>query len=620
MCGIAGFYTKRGTAPFSKDKFKSMAHTIRYRGPDDEGFYIDNSHHVGLSNTRLSIIGLNDGHQPFVSEDGNIVVVQNGEIYNFVELAQSLTSSNYPCMTRCDTEVLLRLYQRDGIDFVSQLNGMFSIAIYDRRIDALYLIRDRVGIKPLFVFQDKDILLFGSEIKALLAVGAPRIMNPEALHHLLSYAYVPPPYTMFKNITHVLPGHWLKIQGGQSMLHCWWDVIDVKMQQMKESHFELEFLSCLREAVNIRLRADVPYGAFLSGGVDSSTVVGLMTQCSDEKINTYSIGFEDARYDESKYALLAAKRFQTHHRSQRVHTELLRLWPDVIYHCDQPHSDVSFIPTYCVSKLAQQDLKLVLTGDGGDELFAGYDKHKDYFTKTVIDLSNREQFYQSYFEHISLFSENEKQSLYHEDFQHHSRDFDSYAVVAEYFNRSQQMDPINQALYLDVKLLLPGNNLVKPDRMGMATSLEARTPFLDVNMLNFAFSIPGELKLKDGETKYIYKKAVRKLIGEELAYRKKKMFTVPIGDWFKSHAQEMMRSLLLDERSLGRNIFKAEQIKKMIHDHCSEKRNCTRQLRMFIAIEIWHRVFIDNVSVDSIDLWECHLKCVNTPKNRLAGM
>jgi len=580
MCGIFGYYHRQGQS-LSEETLRSMGEAIRHRGPDDQGIFIGSG--FALGNQRLSIIDLAGGHQPFVSDDGQIVVVQNGEIYNHTELAQDLSRTAYACRTHSDTEVLLRLYERDGISFISKLNGMFAIAIYDAREQAMYLIRDRIGVKPLYIHDDGVQLTFGSEIKALLKAGMPSPrMDEVALHHYLSFNYVPAPYTMYEGVKHLMPGHMIKVTRSGSTVLRWWNLAQVEpIQGRSEDDWIEEFNTILDDAVRLRLRSDVPFGAFLSGGVDSSSIVGLMARHMTEPVKTFCIGFDDPRYDESVFAQKAADRFGTQHIMEKVDPDMLSLWPMATYHCDQPHGDVSFLPTYRVSALAAKYVKVVLTGDGGDELFAGYDKYKNFFAKPELTEWDNQRFQRNYFDSISLFTHQGKQALYNSAMAKRLDGIDSFDVARPYFEEVSHQDRLNQVLYLDMQLLLSGNNLVKPDRMGMAVSLEARMPFLDYRMMEFAFRMPGSMKLKDGVTKYIYKRAVAPLIGDHLAYRSKQMFTVPVGEWFRTtkskYCIENMPNILFDNNKLGDSVS----------NHISGAKNLTRELRALIALKHW---------------------------------
>ncbi len=591
MCGIFGYFDRDGQS-LPSHVLKAMGLAIHHRGPDDSGIYEGEG--VGLGNQRLSIIDVEGGHQPFISDDGNIIVVQNGEIFNHIELANDLALDGYPCKTHSDTEVLLRLYERDGIDFLDKLNGMFCFAIYDLRKQTLFLVRDRVGVKPLYIYDDGTRLLFASEIKALLEAGVRVEMDKEALNLFLAYNYVPPPYTMFQGVKHLMPGHVMEISLGKTSSSCWWDLMALACEEERtESEWIQDFNAILEDAVRLRMRADVPFGAFLSGGVDSSTVVGLMSKHSTQPVQTFCIGFDDPSYDESLFAQEAADRFHCSHTCERVAPNMFDIWPLTTFHCDQPHGDVSFLPTYRVSELAVEHVKMVLTGDGGDELFAGYDKYKNFFGMPEAMTSSQSEFQKTYCENISLFTDKQREQLFHSNIGERQKDFDVWKPVFEILNKTKHVDRINQVLLVDMLLLLPGNNLVKPDRMGMAVSLEARTPFLDYRMMELAFSMSGGIKLKNGVTKYIFKKAVAPLIGESLAYRKKQMFTVPVGEWFKSSLLSMVKDLLLSERAMSRQLFDVKYVNYMVESHVAGTENFTRQIRALMAVEIWCRKFLD---------------------------
>lgn len=590
MCGIYGYFTRTGTG-LTDAAFESMGKAISHRGPNGRGRHA--SEGVGIGNERLSIIDLEGGGQPFFSEDRQVVVVQNGEIYNYIELMEDLARSGHPCRTHSDTEVLLRLYERDGIDFIHRLNGMFCIAIHDRREDCLYLIRDRMGVKPLYLHDDGNTLVFGSEIKSLLAAGIPRACNLEAIHHLLTFNYVPPPMTAFRGVHHLPPGHLMRIGRTTTELRTWWTIPTGPEEDRSESSWKEDFLSTLEDATRLRLRADVPFGAFLSGGLDSSSVVAFMSRHMKTPVQTFTIGFGDPRFDESPFAQDAATRFGTSHTMERVSEDMTGLWPLAVYHCDQPHGDASFMPYYRVSELAARHVTMVLTGDGGDELFGGYQKYAQFFSRPEAFSSPEIDFQTAYHRHISVFSEEEKADLYTGATAAALKGIDSFDVSRAHFQAASHLDRINQALYLDCKLLLPGNNLIKPDRMPMAASLEARNPFMDVRMVELAFRMPGNLKIRGGETRYIYKQAVRTLIGDDLTFRKKQMFTVPIGEWFKDRLRPFAEDMLLSSRTLDRGHFSEAAMRRLLDEHLSGSRDRTREIRLLIAIELWSRIFLD---------------------------
>lgn len=592
MCGIFG-HIGLGQAPWPPERLAAMARSLVHRGPDDEGIWraVDNT--VSLGNRRLSIIDVAGGHQPFVSRDGRVVVVQNGEIYNHVELRAELQAQGVAFDTQSDTEVILRYYEHEGIACLKRLNGMFAIAIWDGRENggdgALFLVRDRLGVKPLYAWQDgQGTTAFASEIKALLVAGAPPEVDHSAIHHYLSFNYVPPPLTIRKAVKHVMPGTYWRLDRRGTTIQRWWSLAEQAPREYVEAEWREEFWSALDDAVRIRMRCDVPFGAFLSGGVDSSTVVGLMARHGSEPVRTYCIGFADPRFDESSFALEAARRFSTRHTSEVVEADMLGQWSRVLHHCDQPHGDASFMPTLRVSELAARDVKVVLTGDGGDELFAGYDKYADFFADSALPLAAGWQ--RDYFDATSVLTHAEKLALYRDPWRREFEGVDSFDLTKPWFEEASHHEPLNQALYLDTQLLLCGNNLVKPDRMGMAVSIENREPFLDWRVVELAFRSTAHTKLNQGDKKHWFKRAVTPLIGEGLAYRKKQMFTVPVGEWFKTTHRAALEAALLSPRSAVAGeggLCQRAQVQRLIDEHAAGLANHTRSLRALWALALW---------------------------------
>jgi asparagine synthase (glutamine-hydrolysing) len=592
MCGIFG-HVGRGQAPWPTARLSAMAASLVHRGPDDEGIWRLPDGTASLGNRRLSIIDVAGGHQPFVSADGQVVVVQNGEIYNHVELRAALQAHGVACDTQSDTEVILRWYEREGIDCLHRFNGMFAIAIWDGRGNqgdgALFLARDRLGVKPLYVWDDgQGTVAFASEIKALLAAGAPTVVDREAIHHYLSFNYVPPPLTIRKAVRQVMPGTFWRVDRRGVTVRRWWCLAEQRAMDYQEPDWREELMATLDDAVRIRMRSDVPFGAFLSGGVDSSTVVGLMARHAAEPVRTYCIGFADPRFDESAFAQQAAERFGTRHTCEIVEPDMLASWPRALHHCDQPHGDASFMPTLRVSELAARDVKVVLTGDGGDELFAGYDKYAEFFAGQP--LAPAQAWQQAYFDATSVLTHREKLALYQSDWRAEFDQADSFALARPWFDEAAHHEPLNQVLYLDTQLLLCGNNLVKPDRMGMAVSIENREPFLDWRIVELAFRSRAATKLSEGDKKHWLKRAVAPLIGEGLAYRPKQMFTVPVGEWFKTTHRAVLQQALLSPDGIvaGQGgICRPEQVQRLIDEHASGRANHTRSLRALWALAIW---------------------------------
>lgn len=594
MCGIfGGFSFGRGAA--RERILDSMAHSIGHRGPDARGCFVNED--AALGNCRLSILDLSDAsNQPLLSDDGQIVVVQNGEIYNFIELRDELKALGARFDTSGDTEVLLRAYETWGANFVTRLNGMFAIAVYDKSDRTLRLYRDRLGVKPLYWAggAEGQPFWFASEIKAILATGYEVKPDLAAFAQYFALNYIPQPATAFEGVRHLEPGCMAEINAIHGIrMSRYWDLGAIQPERNMSAGDAISgILELLDDATRIRMRSDAPFGAFLSGGLDSSTVVGLMSRHAREPVRTYSIGFDDPRFDETEFALAAADRFGTAHKTEKMSDASTELWPRFIWHCDQPHGDVSFIPTDQVSSLAARDVKMVLTGDGGDELFAGYEKYLDVFPGGRTDhlLDGWED---RFVRRSGLLAGEEAAILLGGELRQAFRDTDPHRALSDEIRRAAHQDPVNRVLLAETLTLLPGNNLVKPDRMAMANSLEVRSPFLDYRLAEFAFTIPGQFKLREGQTKAILKDAVEPMLGQELTHRTKQMFTVPVGEWFRQKLAGYCREMLLDGRLGARGLVEEAAISDMLSAHIAGTANYTRQLRALISLEIWFRLFVD---------------------------
>jgi asparagine synthase (glutamine-hydrolysing) len=511
--------------------------------------------------------------------------VQNGEIYNFVELSAGLN-----CRTSCDTEVLLRLYERDGGDFVHQLNGMFAIAIYDRRKETVSIYRDRLGQKPLYVYDDGDRVLFASEIKSLLSLGVPVEVDWDAVDAFLAFNYVPPPLTIFKNVKHVLPGTAWHIGRDKIDVETWWQLKSVT-ETRSDAEWRDELRDTLSDAVRLRLRSDVPLGAFLSGGIDSSVIVKLMADQLPHPVKSYCIGLGDERFHDAIYSEQAAAAIGTDHQVDVVEANLFREWPRVLYHNDQPHGDISFLPTLHLSRLAKQSLTVVLTGDGADELFAGYDLHR-----SILDgaeqLSDR-QFADRVVDRVSLLKEQTRLGMYTNAMRARINSHAAAEFVTEKLNRVPGNDRTNQLLAYDTLQLLPGNNLVKPDKVAMAVSLEARSPFMDYRVAELAFRMPGDVKLRGGESKAVLKRVAESLLPHNIVHRPKQMFSMPVGDWFRGPLHNMVHEVLCCDRAYDRGIFDRAKVATMLDEHQKSVVDHTRPIRALLALELWFRSFVD---------------------------
>jgi len=587
MCGIAGFL-HQGMLASSRDLSSAFAISLSHRGPDHIGEHTFN--YGCILNTRLSIIDLAGGNQPFYSENKKIAVVQNGEIYNFVEVRESLKVEGIQFDTSSDTEVILRAYEKYGLDFVQHLNGMFSIAIIDHGTNKLHLVRDRLGVKPLFFYQGDSIFAFSSEIKSFLEISNfKKEINQQSIYHYLNFNYVPLPQTVFKNVFHVKPGHCVSVnfQNLEVEEKCYWDLAntpEVNKPEL-ETMEKLEYL--IEDATRIRLRSDVPIGAFLSGGLDSSLVCALMKKKFNYSPETFTVGFKEAQFDESVYAKQLADFLGLKNDIVNMSSQAVEKWSELTWFNDQPHGDISFIPTYMVAKEAAKKFKVVFSGDGGDEAFGGYIKY--------LDLIDEAELGKKYFEGISLFSEfkTDYTKLLTSEFLEQIEIGSSFELFQAQNEKFENKDIINQGILFDVKNLLPGNNLVKPDRMAMANSLEVRSPLLDYRIFELMFDLPGNLKIsKELGTKHLLKKLALKYLPENLVYRKKQMFTVPVGEWFKGPLNKYLVEHLLCSRFTEVGIFREAELKNMINDHTAGHKNYTRELRAILNLKLWFDQFI----------------------------
>ncbi|MBO6587221.1 MAG: asparagine synthase (glutamine-hydrolyzing) [Gracilimonas sp.] len=587
MCGIVGFNFLNQDKCSNPELIRNLLSSVAHRGPDDSGFEVYRSAMVG--NTRLSIIDLSSGHQPMIGDDGNVSVVQNGEIFNYIELKEVLIKKGHDFKTESDTEVILKAYIEWGEAFVNRLNGMFAIAILDKKRNQLLLFRDRLGVKPLYYYQKEGDFLFSSEIKSFKKYNYfDKKVNNQSIANYLVLNYIPVPDTIFEYVHHIPPGYFGRIQLGDNSLELvqYWDIAHLDQNNnLSENDFIDSFEELLIDAVKLRLRSDVDVGAFLSGGLDSSLICALMRKNDQEsEISTFSIGFHEKKFDESQYAKYVAQKYSLNNKLKFLGGDIVHLWDKVTYHNDQPHGDISFIPTYILSEFASKDLKVVLTGDGGDELFAGYLKYQ--MLENTGDL-------QKYFDTTTVFNEKELMNSLSPAFKKTINVGGARKLFTNCLAKVESRDLLNKVLYFETKQLLPGNNLVKPDKMAMANSLETRSPFMDYRLFELCYTMPGELKLRNGETKYLLKKLGLRYFNEEHVYRRKQMFTVPIGEWFKNKLGDYLMTIIESERLIERNIWDATQIRQLADDHKNGRENNTRKLRAIVNLELWYRMFID---------------------------
>ena len=581
MCSIAGFISKN--KKYDKEKYiKDTVESIKHRGPDEFGVFNENN--VCLLNTRLSIIDVAHGHQPFVSDDKNIIVVQNGEIYNFVEIQEELKAKGIRFDTNSDTEVILRAYEYYGTDCFTKFNGMFAIAIFDKNKDTLILGRDRLGVKPLYIYQKDHELHFSSEIKSFLSFEYfDKTIDTQSIHNYMKFNYIPIPNTIYKYVKHIEPASFYEINVDtlDMKITKYWEISNIKENEniTEEEIFE-KIDEILTDAIKIRLRSDVGIGAFLSGGLDSSLVCAMTKEKFGVSLDTYSIGFKEKRFDESMYAKQVAEFCGLNSNIHILESNIIDLWNTTTWHNDQPHGDISFIPTYKLSEFAAKDYKLVFTGDGADEAFAGYTK---YFNILENDLN-------SYFDSISLIKDDDEfDKLYQHDFKTSVDYTIPFKLFNDVINEVNKKDDINKVLYFDTRHLLPGNNLVKPDKMAMANSLETRSPLLDYRFFELMQSLPGRYKLQEDETKYILKKFALKYLPHDIVYREKQMFTVPVGEWFKTKLKEYVVNIIGSDSLKNRNIFNDSYLTYILNQHTENKKDYTRELRAIVNLELWFR-------------------------------
>jgi len=625
MCGIAGVISF-DSAPPDRATVHRMCETIVHRGPDDEGIFVKDN--VALAMRRLSIIDLAGGHQPIHNEDKTIWIVFNGEIYNFRELRAELESKGHRFATNTDTEAIVHLYEEYGSQCVSKLRGMFAFAIYDERCKQLLLARDRLGIKPLHYAVHEGRLLFGSEIKAVLA-AAPELaeIRSEAVVDYLSLGYIPDPLTVFRKIRKLPPGHLLLLnEGGECQVRSYWDVPEFNTHEpTSEAECLEELTHRLSEAVRIRLISDVPLGALLSGGTDSSIVVALMAKASSSPVKTFSIGFEHADFDETRYARLVAEKFQTDHHELIFEPNLQEELNYLTCRLDEPFGDASMLPTYCVSRLARQHVTVALSGDGGDELFAGYDRYRMHATFKVSEkipkwMGNlyREHIYprlprdaygrqfaynfslpssERYLDAISSRPKlDSRRDVLSGDFLSSiDAGWDPLEMFREHLRNAKAGDALSRLLYLDIKTYLCGDILTKVDRMSMLTSLEARVPILDHIFLEWVTGLSVRWKWNGKTQKYILKKLAERLgVPREVIYRPKRGFALPLVHWIRKDLREEFMRILLEPRTVQRGYFDSQGVKLLLDEHLRGRRDHSMELWRLLIFELWHRNFLED--------------------------
>lgn len=626
MCGISGLINH--SDPISSQILEDMNRAITHRGPDDEGYFIDGP--VGLAHRRLSIIDLSHGHQPMYSDDDRFVIVFNGEIYNFQNIRKDLEKTGITFKTNCDTEVLLKLYILKKENCLQDLNGMFAFAIWDKIEKKLFAARDRFGKKPFYFWKNQKHFSFSSECKSFLKHPefSPEV-DQKAIRYFLQYEYVPAPFCIFKGVKKLPQAHYLTWkQNEEPVIQRYWEIpLKNEKPETTEAEAEKRIFELLEEATTTRLVSDVPLGVFLSGGIDSSSIVGMMARHRQGKdIKTFSIGFEEKSFDESEYASQIAKHFNTdHHHQTLTPKKLIEILPEVTNFMDEPFADASIIPTYLLSKFTREHVTVALGGDGSDELFAGYptffaNKHADTFQKfpkfiqsminkigwslpvshknMSFDFKVKQFLYGASFpkDHrqqiwLGAFHQAEQENLFLEK---SSENFNPIHLVDEELKYCQSQNPDDRSLYFYEKFYLTDDILVKTDRASMASSLEVRAPYLDVNLAEYVSTLPFHFKLKGNETKYILKKSLEKLLPHNILYRPKKGFGIPISIWLKEDLKDQISHFLSPEFIKKQGIFNSQEITRLLQEHLQGKQNHRKKLFSLFMFQNWYENFINS--------------------------
>jgi asparagine synthase (glutamine-hydrolysing) len=627
MCGICGIVEAEQESKVDERLLHYMTQAITHRGPDDDGYF--SKGRVGLGMRRLSIIDLVTGDQPVSNEDGSLWVVFNGEIYNYKALYSNFTTRGHSFYTQSDTEVIVHAYEEYGVDCPKFLNGMFAIALWDEDHQRLLLARDHLGIKPLYYWLDRDRIIFGSELKSIILHPAvEREIDLEGLDQFLTLEYIPAPRTIFKNIHKLPAGHRLIYQNGQAKVEKYWDIPDLETPKDEGVVKEI-LLDLIDDAVKMQLMSDVPLGAFLSGGIDSSSVVASMSKSSSTPVQTFSIGFDDTTYNELPYARSVARKFETEHTEEILDPDIVDLVEKLVPHLDEPFGDFSIFPTYLVSEVARRQVKVVLSGDGGDEIFGGYDTYvaqamDSYYRflpaklrqsmlpklmarvpprpekKGVINKTKR--FIEgaalpSSLKHtrwMMFISETEKQLLYRPDLLTSLNGWDTMGVLERHFEEKSHWNSLSQQQYVDIKTYLVDDILTKVDRMSMAVSLEARVPLLDYRIVEFAVNLPEKFKITQGETKKILKQAMSQRLPYEVLNKPKQGFSIPLKHWLRDSLKPMMLDLLSPDKVRQRGYFNEDCVAAWVDQHLAGEQNHSHRLWALMVFEIWHQQFMDS--------------------------
>jgi asparagine synthase (glutamine-hydrolysing) len=628
MCGICGVFLHDNGFEMDVSILKRMCDTITHRGPDDEGFYCNEQ--VFLGNRRLSIIDLEYGHQPMTNEDQSIWLVFNGEIYNYPEIRNRLIQKGHVIRTNSDTEVIIHAYEEYGEACAAELNGMYAFALWDNNRKQLVIARDRVGIKPLYYTDQCGRFVFGSELKAIRAVpGLHLEVDLGAVDQFLTLEYIPGPKTIYKNVHKLPPGHTMIVRSGHTQISCYWEIPQNPIHEREEVCIEI-VRELLQDSVKMQMLSDVPLGAFLSGGIDSSAVVALMARSSSETIRTFAIGFEDNSYNELDYARNIASQFHTLHHEEIIQPNILHLIEPLVSQFDEPFADSSIFPTYLVSKMASREVKVVLSGDGGDEVFGGYDTYLahrlEHYYYRLIPKPLRMHTFPAIMDQIPprpskkgwinkvkrmveggsfsptlrharwmvFMTDAYRHTLYQSDFLHSlNGSHNVQAFLERQFEQARNLDFLAQSQYADIKTYLVDDILVKVDRMSMAASLEARVPLLDHRLIEFALNLPDPMRIRFRRTKVIFRKAMQGILPPKIIEKHKQGFSIPIKHWLRGPLKPMMTDLLSPDIIRKRGYFDPNTVSLWVNEHLKGTVNHSHRLWSLMILELWHRNIYD---------------------------
>jgi asparagine synthase (glutamine-hydrolysing) len=622
MCGLAGIVVGKGTESIERPVLEKMIEVIDHRGPDDSGLYLNEKKTVGLGSTRLAIVDLSPkGHMPMTRAGGKLWIAFNGEVYNFQEQRKALEQKGHRFESGTDTEVVLALYEEYGVDCLQYLRGMFAFAIWDEAKQRLFCARDRVGQKPFKYWTDGEQLIFGSELKSILQhPSVPRQVDMNAIHHFLSFQYVPNPQTGFKNIHKLPPGHYLLFEKGKLKIEPYWNLDYREKLSLSESEWVDRLDHALQESVKLRMISDVPLGAFLSGGIDSSLIVAMMSQLSDQPVKTFSIGFAEKAFSELPYARTVAEHFGTDHHEFVVEPETMDLFDDLVLAYEEPFADPASLPTYYVSKLARDHVTVALNGDGGDENFSGYPwypihqfalkyqrvpralraaaaggagamarvLHTTFFDRAArFAQSGLQNPYAQYFQYTCFFTDEQKQQWFTPQFMQHQTGPNGSALVESWFKDALADNDMDRAWHVDIQHYLPDALLVKVDIASMMVSLEGRSPFLDHPLMELAAQLPPHLKQHGRTQKYILKKLAERYLPRSITHRKKQGFNVPLSAWFKGKLKTFTHDTLLSGELVRRGWINENNMAQILKTHEQTSMDYSKQLWALLNLDRW---------------------------------